>query len=83
MKFKRFFFKYFSGILWPLEGMSGGLRYFALALPFTIPSNSLRDMFEKGASITDSTVYNGFLVTFLWIFITLGLILLRLKYKKT
>ncbi|XP_012551708.2 ABC transporter G family member 20 [Bombyx mori] len=71
------------GILWPLEGMSGGLRYFALALPFTIPSNSLRDMFEKGASITDSTVYNGFLVTFLWIFITLGLILLRLKYKKT
>ncbi|XP_049880601.1 ABC transporter G family member 20-like [Pectinophora gossypiella] len=71
------------GILWPLEAMSDGLRFIALTLPFTIPSRSLRDVMEKGYTITDPSVYNGFLVTVAWIVITLALCLLRLKYKKT
>ncbi|KAJ0170714.1 hypothetical protein K1T71_013486 [Dendrolimus kikuchii] len=71
------------GILWPLEGMSPGLKMIALTLPFTIPSKSLRDMMEKGYSITEPSVYNGFLVTIAWIFITLSLVLLRLKLRKT
>ncbi|XP_059048444.1 ABC transporter G family member 23-like [Achroia grisella] len=70
------------GILWPLEGMSMGLRYVALTLPFTIPSKSLRDIMEKGYTIADPTVYYGFLVTVAWIVISLLLCLLRLKYKK-
>ncbi|CAB3227743.1 unnamed protein product [Arctia plantaginis] len=71
------------GILWPIEGMSTGLRYIALTLPFTIPSKSLRDVTEKGASITEPSVYHGFLVTIAWIVITLALIYLRLRLKKT
>ncbi|KAM3959847.1 ABC transporter G family member 23 [Aphomia sociella] len=70
------------GILWPLEGMSTGLRYLALTLPFTIPSQSLRDIMEKGFKFTDASVYHGFLVTIAWIVVTLLLCLLRLKYKK-
>ncbi|CAG5014132.1 unnamed protein product [Parnassius apollo] len=72
-----------SGIVWPIEGMSAGLRAVALALPFTIPSQSLRDIMEKGSSITAPEVYNGFLITLGWIVLTLGLCFLRLKYKKT
>ncbi|XP_075986794.1 ABC transporter G family member 23-like [Anticarsia gemmatalis] len=71
------------GILWPLEGMSKTLKYIALTLPFTIPSKSLRDIMEKGASITEPSVYYGFLTTLAWIVITLALIYLRLKLKKT
>ncbi|XP_068625665.1 ABC transporter G family member 20 [Battus philenor] len=71
------------GILWPLEGMSSGLRAVSVTLPFTIPSMSLRDIMEKGSSITEPAVYNGFLITVAWIIATLGLCFLRLKYKKT
>ncbi|CAG9794724.1 unnamed protein product [Diatraea saccharalis] len=71
------------GILWPLEGMSFGLRIIALTLPFTIPSNSLRDIMEKGASISEPSVYHGFLVTIAWTIVTLSLCSLRLKFKKT
>ncbi|KAL0861050.1 hypothetical protein ABMA27_009566 [Loxostege sticticalis] len=71
------------GILWPLEGMSTGLRIIALTLPFTIPSKSLRDIMEKGSSFTEPSVYYGFLVTLAWIVLTLGLCFLRLRFKKT
>lgn len=77
------FFLLFAGILWPLEGMSAGLRIFALMLPFTIPAKSLRDILEKGSTIADAGVYNGFLVTIGWIVLTLGLVFLRLKFKKS
>ncbi|PZC80665.1 hypothetical protein B5X24_HaOG200341 [Helicoverpa armigera] len=71
------------GILWPLEGMSYTLRIIALTLPFTIPSKSLRDIMEKGASFADLSVVYGFLTTIAWIAITLALIYLRLRFKKT
>ncbi|XP_026729847.1 ABC transporter G family member 20-like [Trichoplusia ni] len=71
------------GILWPLEGMSNTLRIIALTLPFTIPSKSLRDIMEKGATIMEPSVIYGFLTTLAWIVITLALIYLRLRYKKT
>lgn len=70
------------GILWPLEAMSPALKIISLMLPFTIPSKSLRDLMEKGLPITNPSVYNGFIVTLVWILITLGLVLLRLKLKK-
>ncbi|XP_038219477.1 ABC transporter G family member 20-like [Zerene cesonia] len=71
------------GILWPLEAMPIGLRYIAIALPFTIPSKTLRDLMEKGSSITEFNVYFGFIVTILWIGISLSICFLKLKYKKT
>ncbi|RVE44049.1 hypothetical protein evm_011286 [Chilo suppressalis] len=71
------------GILWPLEGMSAGLRIVALTLPFTLPSKSLRDIMERGATIADPSVYHGFLVTLAWTVVTLALCFLRLKFKMT
>ncbi|XP_046973113.1 ABC transporter G family member 23-like [Vanessa cardui] len=71
------------GILWPLEGMPNYLRLFSLALPFTLPSKSLRDLMEKGSSITNPDVYSGFLITVAWIIGTLTLCFIRLKYRKT
>ncbi|CAG9569139.1 unnamed protein product [Danaus chrysippus] len=71
------------GILWPLEGMPEALRLFSLALPFTLPSISLRDMMEKGSSITSPSVYTGFLITLAWIVGTLALCFLRLRFRKT
>ncbi|XP_053619678.1 ABC transporter G family member 23 [Plodia interpunctella] len=70
------------GIMWPLEAMTGGLRLFALTLPFTIPSIALRDIMQKGSAITEPAVVHGFLVTIAWIFVTLALCLVRLKYRK-
>lgn len=70
------------GILWPLEGMSTVLRAIAFTLPFTIPSASLRDIMEKGSTITEPSVYQGFLVTLTWICITLALCFISLRFMK-
>ncbi|XP_050685134.1 ABC transporter G family member 20-like [Leptidea sinapis] len=71
------------GILWPLEAMPSGLRTVALALPFTVPSKTLRDLMEKGSGITDATVYNGFIITIAWIAVLLSLCFIVLKFKKS
>ncbi|XP_041985459.1 ABC transporter G family member 20 isoform X2 [Aricia agestis] len=71
------------GILWPLEGMPYALQVFAQCLPFTIPARSLRDVMTKGSTLTSPEVYYGLLVTALWIFIMLGMCLLKLKLRKT
>uniref|UniRef100_A0A0K8TRC9 Putative abc transporter g family member 20-like isoform x2 n=1 Tax=Tabanus bromius TaxID=304241 RepID=A0A0K8TRC9_TABBR len=55
------------GLLWPLEGMPELLRRVALAFPFTIPTVSVRNILEKGWSIQNSQVYNGFIIMLLWI----------------
>ncbi|CAH0721256.1 unnamed protein product, partial [Brenthis ino] len=71
------------GIIWPLEGMPSALRLFSFVLPFTLPAISLRGLMEKGSTILDPEVYNGFIVTLAWIIGALALCFLRLKYKKT
>ncbi|XP_048486543.1 ABC transporter G family member 20 isoform X2 [Plutella xylostella] len=70
------------GILWPVEGMYQGVRALALTLPFTIPIKSLRDIMEKGATMADPIVYQGYLVTLAWISFTLAICYLRLRYQK-
>ena len=72
---------FFAGMLWPLEGMPTFLYYFAKLLPSTIPIESLHDILERGRSIVESRVYNGYLVTLAWIFIQVGLCLVILQLK--
>ncbi|CAH2096871.1 unnamed protein product [Euphydryas editha] len=71
------------GIIWPIEGMPDALRIFSYGLPFTIPAKSLRDLMEKGSSITNPDVYTGFLISIAWIVGALILCFVRLKYRKT
>ncbi|PBC25293.1 ABC transporter G family member [Apis cerana cerana] len=70
------------GIIWPIEGMDHGLRWFSFILPLTKSTASLRAMLARGWSISDPTVYNGFIATFIWIIIFMTLSILLLKFKK-
>ncbi|XP_055325391.1 ABC transporter G family member 23 [Sitodiplosis mosellana] len=70
------------GLLWPLEGMPQLLRDFALLLPFTIPTISVRNILSKGMPITNPNVYSGFIVIFLWIAGFFFLCLAGLRRKK-
>lgn len=70
------------GIIWPIEGMDHGLRWFSFILPLTKSTASLRAMLARGWSISEPTVYNGFIATFVWIIIFMTLSILLLKFKK-
>lgn len=69
------------GLLWPLEGMPKSLQDIVLFFPFTIPSISARNIIEKGWSITNWQVYNGFIVMSVWIVIFFTLCMVGLKRK--
>lgn len=69
------------GLLWPLEGMPQCLQEVVLFFPFTIPSISARNIIEKGWSITNSQVYNGFIVMTAWTVIFFIACILGLKRK--
>ncbi|XP_034097636.2 ABC transporter G family member 23 [Drosophila nasuta] len=69
------------GLLWPLESMPGFLQDLVMVLPFTIPSISARNVIEKGWSITNEKVYNGFLVMSAWTIIFFVLCLIGIRRK--
>ncbi|EDW76377.1 uncharacterized protein Dwil_GK15422 [Drosophila willistoni] len=69
------------GLLWPLESMPGFLQDLVMVLPFTIPSISARNVIEKGWSITNEKVYNGFLVMAAWTIIFFALCLVGIRRK--
>lgn len=70
------------GLLWPLEGMPYILRKFALVLPFTIPTISVRNIMSKGWSITHYQVYIGYIVISVWIIILFTLCIVGLRRKQ-
>lgn len=69
------------GLLWPLEGMPKSLQDVVMFFPFTIPSISARNIIEKGWSITNGQVYNGFIVMMAWIAIFFTLCIIGIKRK--
>ncbi|XP_017854545.2 ABC transporter G family member 20 [Drosophila busckii] len=69
------------GLLWPLESMPRFLQDVVMVLPFTIPSISARNVIEKGWSITNEKVYNGFLVMAGWTIIFFVLCLIGIRRK--
>lgn len=70
------------GIIWPVEGMYPVLKYISFVLPLTMSTESMRSMLAKGWSISEPTVYYGFIATFIWISIFMTLAILLLKFKK-
>ncbi|XP_026670751.1 ABC transporter G family member 23 isoform X2 [Ceratina calcarata] len=70
------------GIIWPIEGMHYILRYISFVLPLTKSTEALRVMLARGWTISNPSVYNGFIATFLWISVFMTLSILLLKFKK-
>lgn len=70
------------GLLWPLEGMPYLLKNLAYTFPFTIPAISVRNVIEKGWSISHPQVYNGFLIMLFWVFALFVMCLLALRRHK-
>ncbi|CAL7937625.1 unnamed protein product [Xylocopa violacea] len=70
------------GIIWPTEGIHYILKYFSYILPLTKSTESLRVMLGRGWTISNPTVYNGFIATLIWICIFMTLSMLLLKFKK-
>ncbi|KAF5281618.1 hypothetical protein FQR65_LT02938 [Abscondita terminalis] len=62
-----------SGVIWPLEGMSKVLQYFAISFPLALPTQSLRNIISKGWNFANFEVSSGFGVQIIWIII-LGVI---------
>ncbi|KZC14992.1 ABC transporter G family member 23 [Dufourea novaeangliae] len=70
------------GIIWPIEGMHYILRYISFILPLTKSTESMRAMLARGWPISNPTVYNGFIATFVWISVFMTLSILLIKFKK-
>ncbi|XP_076241757.1 ABC transporter G family member 23 [Calliopsis andreniformis] len=70
------------GIIWPIEGMHYILRYISFVLPLTKSTESMRSMLARGWPITNPSVYNGFIATFIWISAFMTLAILLIKFKK-
>ncbi|XP_017796299.1 PREDICTED: ABC transporter G family member 23 [Habropoda laboriosa] len=70
------------GIIWPIEGMHYILRYISYLLPLTKSTESMRAILARGWSISNPTVYNGFISTLIWISVFMTLSILLLKFKK-
>ncbi|XP_043476595.1 ABC transporter G family member 20-like [Leptopilina heterotoma] len=70
------------GIIWPIEGMHPVLRYISFILPLTKSTESFRSMLARGWTISEATVYEGFIATFIWIIVFLTIAILLLKFKK-
>lgn len=70
-----------SGLLWPTEGMPEGLRSVSIGLPTTQATTALRNIMEKGWGITDNYVYQGYLITLIWIisFCVASIIVVKMK----
>lgn len=68
-----------SGLIWPIEAMPMGLRWFALSMPVSMPGISLRKVMQKGISIDKPEIFTGFFVIIGWI---LGLLMFSLFLLK-
>ncbi|KAL0122984.1 hypothetical protein PUN28_007557 [Cardiocondyla obscurior] len=70
------------GIIWPIEGMHPVLKYISFVLPLTKSTESMRSMLARGWSMSEPTVYYGFIGTLIWISIFMTLAILLIKFKK-
>lgn len=57
-----------AGVIWPLEGMHVGVRYFSYCLPLTLTCESLRSVTNRGVGILHPRVYPGVLIVIAWTF---------------
>ncbi|KAL3270034.1 hypothetical protein HHI36_009090 [Cryptolaemus montrouzieri] len=67
------------GLLWPLEGQPKILRMVSNCLPFTIPSQSLRNVFMRGWGLNSFEVVNGIVIELAWVLGFVALCVCRLR----
>lgn len=72
----------FSGIVWPIEGMSTYLRYLSYALPQTYAIEGLRSIFFRGWNIDMPVVYGGIFITLGWTISLLAMSLVVVRVRK-
>nr|CAD7455720.1 unnamed protein product [Timema tahoe] len=70
------------GIIWPVEGMHYSLKFISFILPLTKSTESLRTILARGWSISQPTVYFGFVATLIWMAVFLTISILVLKFRK-
>nr|CAD7607490.1 unnamed protein product [Timema genevievae] len=70
------------GIIWPVEGMHYSLKLISFILPLTKSTESLRTILARGWSISQPTVYFGFVATLIWMAVFLTISILVLKFRK-
>ena len=75
----------FSGVLWPLEGMPGWLRYISYCLPSTLPAEAMRGVMGRGkvSSVITIKISGDYTTIFLALIFTQGSLLLYLSMWAT
>lgn len=76
------FILFFTGIIWPIEGMHVVLRTISYTLPLTLSTESLRSIMARGWEFYKPTVYIGFASTLIWIVVFLSFSIFLIKFKK-
>lgn len=76
------YFFFFSGVIWPVEGMPILLQYISSILPLTMATTSLRSILTRGWDLTEPDVFFGFISSASWIMLFLTISMLVLKFKK-
>jgi ABC-type multidrug transport system permease subunit len=71
-----------SGMFWPVEGMPVFLRVLSFATPTTYAGISLRNIIEKGYTISHPSVYNGYLILISWMIVCIIIGLFTLEKRK-
>lgn len=69
-------------MFWPVEGMPLILRIISYMTPSTYTGISMRNIIEKGYTITHHTVLIAFGILIIWVVGTILLGLMALKNKK-
>ncbi|XP_044753149.1 ABC transporter G family member 20-like [Coccinella septempunctata] len=67
------------GVIWPLEAQPKILQFVSNTLPFTIPTQSFRNVFMKGWGLGHYEVLNGVGVGVLWLILVISICIFKLK----
>ncbi|XP_063608596.1 ABC transporter G family member 20-like [Penaeus indicus] len=71
-----------SGIVWPVQGIPIALRYVSYILPQTYACDAIRAVLYKGWDITYPTVYLGYIITIVWLFVHLIIAEVAIRIRK-
>lgn len=74
--------KILPGMIWPVEGMTLALRYFAYTMPFTLPAVSITNIMTKSFGFTEPSVLISFGIVTAWNISCIALSIKILQWKK-
>lgn len=70
------------GIFYPIDKMRKVFQIFSKILPFTFPANAIRNIMMKKYDFNHESVMMGFLVSFAWMVIIVGVSVFTLNRRK-